>query len=175
MDVRRIVTGIGVDGAVVVTDDLVAPITVALMPGSEFHAVWGADGPQQLPSNGGRPVSFGWFPPATGCRFGLVTIGPDSAGLPAGFDLGAAIDEVAAKLPGMVEVLEPDHPGMHTTDTVDYTVILSGEIWLELDHRRETHLTAGDTVIQNGTRHAWRNKSDQPCTMAVALIGADRH
>jgi len=71
-------------------------------------------------------------------------------------------------------VLEPDHPGMHTTDTVDYDVVLSGEVWLELDDGAEVHLKPGDCVVQNGTRHAWHNKTDQPCTLAVVLVGARR-
>ena len=74
----------------------------------------------------------------------------------------------------MVDVLEPDNPGMHTTDTIDYVVVLSGETWLELDHGERLLVRAGDTVVQNGTRHAWRNTSEEPCVMAVALVGATR-
>jgi quercetin dioxygenase-like cupin family protein len=70
--------------------------------------------------------------------------------------------------------MEPGHPGMHTTETVDYCVILSGEVWLELDGGALTHLRAGDTVVQNGTRHAWRNLSEEPVTMAVVQVGAER-
>jgi len=65
-------------------------------------------------------------------------------------------------------------PGMHTTDTVDFDVVLSGEIYLELDDGSEVLLKAGDCVIQNGTRHAWQNRSAKDCISAVALIGADR-
>ena len=63
---------------------------------------------------------------------------------------------------------------MHTTDTVDFELILEGEVWLELDDGVEVHLKPGDTVVQNGTRHAWRNKSSEPCTVAYALVGAQR-
>jgi quercetin dioxygenase-like cupin family protein len=63
---------------------------------------------------------------------------------------------------------------MHTTDTIDYEVVISGEVWLELDDGAEVHLHPGDTVVQNGTRHAWHNKTDEPCVLAVALIGARR-
>jgi quercetin dioxygenase-like cupin family protein len=52
--------------------------------------------------------------------------------------------------------------------------VLSGEVWLELDDGAEVHLQPGDCVIQNGTRHAWRNRSQQPCVIAVALVGAVR-
>jgi mannose-6-phosphate isomerase-like protein (cupin superfamily) len=174
MHVRRIVTGQTPVGAAVVNDEPVAPITVGLMPGAEFHALWGSDSSVSLPTAGRQPEAKGWFPPVGGFRFGLVTLGPDSAGLPADFDLEAGITEVAERLPGMVDVLEPDNPGMHTTYTVDLVVVVSGEVWLELDHGQQTLVKPGDIVIQNGTRHAWRNKTDQPCVMAVSLVGSTR-
>jgi mannose-6-phosphate isomerase-like protein (cupin superfamily) len=67
-----------------------------------------------------------------------------------------------------------DDLGMHTTDTIDYDIILSGEIWMEVDDGVEVHLKPGDCLIQNGTRHAWRNKSSENCVMASILIGAKR-
>lgn len=78
------------------------------------------------------------------------------------------------KLPGMIDVLELDHPGMHTTETVDFDVIVSGEVYLELDDGAEVLLKAGDCVIQNGTRHAWHNRSSEKCVVAVTLVGAER-
>lgn len=174
MHIRRIVTGQTPTGAAVVNDEAVAPITVGLMPGAEFHALWGSDAAMSLPTAGQAPDAKGWFPPPGGFRFGIVTLGPDAAGLPADFDLEAGITEVAQKLPGMVEVLEPHNPGMHTTNTVDFVTVLSGEAWLELDNGKQTLVSAGNTVVQNGTRHAWRNRTDKPCVMAVCLIGSPR-
>ena len=63
------------------------------------------------------------------------------------------------KLPGLIDVLEPNHPGMHTTDTVDFDIVISGEVYLELDDGEEVLLKAGDCVVQNGTRHAWHNRA----------------
>ena len=63
---------------------------------------------------------------------------------------------------------------MHTSDTIDFEYVLTGEVWLELDDGQEVHLRAGDTVVQNGTRHAWRNKSSEPCCVVFFLIGAHR-
>jgi hypothetical protein len=174
MEVRRIVTGQTAGGAAVVSDERVAPITVGLMPGAEFHPLWGSDTAVSLPSDGRPPEAEGWFPPSGGFRFGMFTLGPDSVGLPTDFDLNAGIAEVGQKLPGMIEVLEPDNPGMHTTDTVDFVVVVSGEVWLELDQGQQTRVKAGDIVVQNGTRHAWHNKSNQPCAMAICLLGASR-
>jgi len=75
----------------------------------------------------------------------------------------------------MAEVLEPKNPGMHTTDTVDFDVVTSGELYLELGDGSEVLLKAGDGVVQNGTRHAWRNRSPANCVIAVplVLVGAD--
>jgi len=84
------------------------------------------------------------------------------------------LEEMQEKLPGMMDVLEPDHPGMHMTDTVDFDVVISGEVYLELDDGAEVLLKAGDCVIQNGTRHAWRNRSAEKCVIAVTLVGAER-
>ena len=168
MYVRRVVTGQPADGrSVFVSDEQVEPIQVA---GLEFHRIWGSDGLVQLPTDGRASQPRLYFPPAGGFRFGFFTLPPASAPLPR----GGVLAQMREKLPGLAEVLEPDHPGMHTTDTVDFDVVVSGEVWLELDEGAELLLRPGDCVVQNGTRHAWRNRSDQPCTIAVALVGAAR-
>jgi mannose-6-phosphate isomerase-like protein (cupin superfamily) len=74
----------------------------------------------------------------------------------------------------MLDVLEPDAPGMHMTDTVDFVVVLSGEAVLELDDGAEVTVRAGDCIVQNGTRHRWHNRTKTPCVTAVALVGAAR-
>ena len=76
------------------------------------------------------------------------------------------------RLPGLAAHLEPDHPGMHTTATIDYEFVVSGRVVLELDDGASLELGPGDTVIQNGTRHAWRNPFDEPCVLVVVLVGA---
>ncbi len=63
---------------------------------------------------------------------------------------------------------------MHTTDTIDYGIVVSGEMWMEVDDGVEVHLKAGDCVIQNGTRHGWHNKSSKNCTMVFIMTGAKR-
>jgi len=175
MQVRRVVTGQQADGkSVFVRDDLVDPVTVNLLPGAEFHQIWGSDDTVPLPTDGNAPHAPTYFPPTAGFRFAFFTLGPDTVTLPADIDLGAALAELGSKLPGMADVMEPEHAGMHTTDTVDFDLVISGEVWLELDDGAEVHLHPGDTVVQNGTRHAWHNKTDKPCVLAVALIGARR-
>jgi mannose-6-phosphate isomerase-like protein (cupin superfamily) len=175
MDIRRVVTGTNANGkAEFVSDELVEPIKLELVPGYEFHRLWGADATVALPSNGSRPSDPWYFPPVGGFRFGFFTIAPDSVGIPADIDIVAALDDMERRLPGMASHMEPDAPGMHTTDTVDYELVVSGRVVLELDDGATRDLGPGDTVIQNGTRHAWRNPFDENCVLLVVLVGAVR-
>jgi mannose-6-phosphate isomerase-like protein (cupin superfamily) len=91
-----------------------------------------------------------------------------------GFDQVAAGQEYMEHMPELAKTFELDNPGMHTTDTVDYGIVLEGEVWLELDDGKQVLLRQHDVVVQNGTRHAWRNKSEKPVKMAFVLIGARR-
>ncbi|MCU1461165.1 MAG: Cupin 2, conserved barrel domain protein [Acidimicrobiales bacterium] len=172
---RCVVTGQVGGKAVIVSDGDVEPKTSPLMPGTAFHQVWGTDEVVSLPSDGVMPAWSSYFPPATGFRFGFFTLGPDSAAMSADLDIGAAVAEFQAKLPGLTDAMDPDGPpGMHTTDTVDYGIVVSGDVWLELDDGAEVELHVGDCYVQNGTRHAWHNRTDRPVTMAIALVGARR-
>lgn len=84
------------------------------------------------------------------------------------------LDELSHKVPGMAEHFERDTPGMHTSDSVDYGIVIRGEMILELDDGKTVHLRQGDCVVQNGTRHRWRNPLSEPCLMAFVLIGGKR-
>src|SRR5215468_10078 len=175
MQIRCIVTGQNETGkSVVMRTTPIEPVTLALFPGYEFHRVWGSDSVPAVPSDGNPPAQPGYFPPKNGFRFGFFTIPPDTMTRIDQIATAPAMEELQRKLPGMLEVMELDHPGMHTTDTVDFDVVLSGEVCLELDDGAEVLLKAGDCVIQNGTRHAWRNRSSEKCVIAVTLIGANR-
>lgn len=174
MMVRRVVTGTRGGKAVVASDERVEPITVALMPGSELHSIWGSDETVELPTDGARPRAEAWFPPVGGFRYILFTLAPDSVTPAPDLDVDAASREMQEKLPGLFELLEPDHPGMHTTDTVDILLVVSGAIVLELDDGVTVELQAGDVVVQNGTRHRWSNPHDEPCVLAAVNIGAER-
>jgi mannose-6-phosphate isomerase-like protein (cupin superfamily) len=173
--VRRVVTGQNADGkSVVVSDEQLEPITVSLAPGAEYHVVWGSDTSVSLPTDGRPPTASAWFPPASGFRFIFVTFPPHTSSDTIPPRTPAAVAEFQDKLPGLDEVMEPDNPGMHTSDTIDFVLILSGEIWLELDDGAEVRVGAGECVVQNGARHAWRNKSAEPCVAAATLVGAPR-
>jgi mannose-6-phosphate isomerase-like protein (cupin superfamily) len=173
MGIRRVVTGHDATGkAVFASDEVVEPITVDLLPQAEFFQLWGADVPVRFPDGGGQPSTPRYFPPVGGFRFGLFSVAPDSVTMVDDLDFEAALVEFGDKLPGLGDHLEADHPGMHTTATVDYEFVVSGRCVLELDDGATRELGPGDTVVQNGTRHAWRNPYDVPCLMVVAIVGA---
>jgi mannose-6-phosphate isomerase-like protein (cupin superfamily) len=174
MDVRRVVTGHDADGkAVFVSDGPVPPVTTALMPGTEFHMLWHADEAPHFPSSGEVPPLTTYFPKVGGFRFGHFTLPPEgSAEIPADLDIAAALAELDDQLPGLTSHMEPDAPGMHTTATIDFEVVLSGQVTLELDDGASVTLHPGDTVVQNGTRHRWSNPGDVPVVIAVFLVGA---
>jgi mannose-6-phosphate isomerase-like protein (cupin superfamily) len=173
MRVRRVVTGHSPDGkAVFASDEEVEPVTAALLPGYEFHRLWGGDEASRFPDAGTQPLHEQYFPPVGGFRFGLFTLPPASTAGPGEIDMPAALADFEAALPGMASHMEPDAPSMHTTATVDYEFVVSGRVVLELDDGASVELGPGDTVVQNGTRHAWRNPFDEPCTIVVTLVGA---
>jgi mannose-6-phosphate isomerase-like protein (cupin superfamily) len=174
MQPRVIVTGVRDGKSVVVSDEVRPALDVPLMPGSSYVQVWGSDVVPTVPSDGGSAATPTFFPPAGGSRFQVFTLGPGTATLPEDFDLAAATAQVQEQIPGLLDVMEPDAPGMHTSDTVDVNLVLTGEVYVELDDGAEVFLRAGDFVVQNGTRHAWRNRSDQPCVLVTAVIGAER-
>lgn len=105
-------------------------------------------------------------------RFMVITFPPDYVMLDPSFDPIKAGLEAQTKLPGLADTFEQDSPGMHATDTIDYGIVLDGEICLDLGNGKEAFLRKNDIVIQAGNRHAWRNKSNSPATVAFVLIGA---
>jgi hypothetical protein len=172
IEFKRVVTAVDEHGRSVFHEEApLPPTTIGLLPGAEFFLVWGGDTLPPVPVTKPEAVVAPFFPGPTGTRFGLLRIPP--AGSAAGPVGGAALlAEAEEKLPGLVSHLEPDAPGMHTTQTVDYDMIVEGELWLELDDGAEVRLPAGSCIVQNGTRHAWHNRSDQPATLLFVLLGA---
>lgn len=177
MGIRRVVTGHSVAGkAVFASDEVVDPVTSPLVPGFELYRLWGADAPVDLPDDGSAPPYVTYFPQVGGYRFGVFTVPPDNTPSPdpASVDVEAAAAALETAAPGLMGHIEPDNPGMHTTATVDYEYVVSGRCVLELDDGATVELGPGDTVVQNGTRHAWRNPFEEPCQLVVVLVGAHR-
>jgi mannose-6-phosphate isomerase-like protein (cupin superfamily) len=115
------------------------------------------------------------YPPIGGFRFSIIQV-------PAGYDPKEHPESHPEPTPEQVAVLEtePGHDrshmgaaGVHWTESVDCEVMLSGELILELDDGHETVVRAGDTIVQNGTRHRWRNVGDQTAVFVAFLVGAD--
>ena len=178
MGMRRVATGHDQQGkAVFASDETVEPLTLALSPGAEYYRLWGGNEAPSFPDDGSAPPANPFFPPLGGYRFLIFVVPPghrqtvDSEPL-SPEALAAGVGEMDASLPGMRDHMEPDAPGMHTTASVDFEIILEGEIWLELDDGAEVHLRPGDAVVQNGTRHAWRNRGDAPARLVAFLVGA---
>jgi mannose-6-phosphate isomerase-like protein (cupin superfamily) len=173
--VRRVVTGHDREGKARVVDDRgVEPITSELMPGFAAYGLWGRDERPTFPDDGSPRRAEAWFPPRDGSRFMINIVPPGQPAPPRDLDMAAALDELERQMPGAVAAMELDAPGMHTTDTIDYVVVVSGEVTLDLDDGEQAVLRAGDVVVQNGTRHAWRNHGTEPCTIVGVAIGADR-
>lgn len=178
MKIRRIVTGHDGQGKSVFVSDADAPRAVAFksVPGHAFAQVWATGSDPSVPNRAGDPTAGGGpvTPVPGGTSLLVVTFPPDAVFMDPSFDGAAAGAEMAPALPGLIETFEPDAPGMHTTDSVDYGIVLDGEVWLELDDGMEKLVRPGDIVVQNGTRHAWRNKTSKPATVAFVLIAAAR-
>lgn len=174
MEVRRVVTGHDPSGMAVVVSDGPAPRTHDFrhVPGMSATMVWATAPGQPADAADPTPGLRSQLPGPGGTCFVIVRFPPDDV-------LGTA-DPVAAGAehrmasPGLAERFEPGNPGMHATDSVDYVLVLDGAIWLDLDDGKMTRLGPGDTVIQNATRHAWRNLGDSPATLAVVHVGVTR-
>ncbi len=175
MQIRRVVTGHSGDGkAIVASDSEIDGFRPQLFPSMEFHALWGGDKAPTYPDNGAPLPQQGWFPPLGGFRFLAVTLPPASDEAPEIVDESAAMAELEAFAPGLLAVMEPGSAGMHTTDSIDFLYVISGEVIMALDDGAEVHLAAGDTLVQSGTRHAWRNPGQEPCRLIAVQIGANR-
>lgn len=175
--VRRVVTGHDDQGRSIILSDGPSPHSnaPALVPDLVARVLWTTD--RSPASNAGNddtapvglvpPVS----PPAGGTIFRVADFPPDSryegVDIEQMFrEIGGADAHAAGNLNG-----DPRHFWFHKTDTLDYAIVLDGEIWALVDVG-ECLLRAGDVLIQRGTNHAWSNRSERPCRVAFVLIDA---
>lgn len=127
MKVRRVVTGPTPDGkATVASDTKVDGITFIQLTGSEHHRLWGADEVPTFPDDGSPPPFPNYFPPVGGFRFGIFTVPPQTEVPREQIDMKLVDKEFEEKLPGAFKYIEPNNPGMHTTDTIDFEYLISG-------------------------------------------------
>lgn len=176
MKIRRVVTGKNAAGKSVLVSDGPSPRERVLqhVPGFVCSPLWllgAAPVLNQPPQETMRGVGSLIAPPGGGC-FLVITFPPDSVMQAPDFNPGLAFPEHAAAAPGIAETFEPDNPGMHQTPTLDYVTVISGEIVLELDDGVTVTLRQGDTVVQHGARHAWRNPGTAPAVISVVMLGA---
>ncbi|WP_124391360.1 cupin domain-containing protein [Rhodococcus wratislaviensis] len=178
MQVRRVVTGIDKAGRSVFLSDSHAPNSYVYkhIEGGAIARLWRTEtsGTLAPPSDEPTALTGDLLPSVGGSAFMILQFGPDSAAMAPDFDPAAAGEEFMTYNPDLAALVEPDSPGMHTSETIDYVLILEGEVWLELDEGAETCLSAGDVVVQLGPRHAWRNKSERPAKLAITMVGAQR-
>lgn len=173
---RRIVTGHDDDGNAIIQEDAPPPRVAQIggPAGPIFYEVWNTQAtPAPIDRSSGEPTETGIIlaPPRGGTRIRVLDIPPDDASLAemtpeqarAGFaEIGAA--EASSLGQG-----KRRHAHMHRTETVDYGIVLQGEIVLIMDEG-ETVARAGDIIVQRGTNHGWSNRSDANCRIAFVLI-----
>jgi hypothetical protein len=172
LNARRVVTGHDANGKAVILRDEVPPVEVRARTGGRSQSMWYTAETPAEPVTRDDPTSkiTGTNPPLTGTTFRILEIPAESSYPPR---TEADADEHRRNTGVEVGPLgKGRHPGMHRTHSIDYALILDGEIDMLLDDS-EVHLKAGDVLIQNGTNHAWANRSNGPCTIAFILIGAE--
>lgn len=143
LSIRRVVTGHDSQGKSIVDIDEVANNIVSRRPGHASTVIWTTT---QAPADNNE-VSDAGSRDVTECA---------AAG---------AIFRVVEYGPGV-------SPRMHRTLTIDYAVVMSGEIFMVLDDGKEVHLKAGDVLVQRGAVHDWINRGDAPCVIAFVLMAA---
>lgn len=172
--IHRVVTGHAADGRAVVISNGPLPTVVDLpaIPGTVFHEVWSTAATPAPVDNGADPTlgALHLPPPKHGTRIRFVDIPPDTADFLAhgAGRMAAAFTHIGDAAASTVRPDSP-HPLMHRTESVDYGVVIAGELTLVLDDS-EVSLKPGSVVVQRGTNHAWANRSAEPCRMLFVLV-----
>lgn len=173
---RRIVTGHDAQGRAVFLEDGPPPRVQRIggPHGPLFFEVWNTrETPSLLDAASGEPAEEGiqLAPPKNGTRIRVLEIPPEDASINqiTPEQARAHFAEVGAAEVSSHSASGSKHAYMHRTETIDYGIVLEGEITLILDVG-ETVMRAGDIVIQRGTNHGWANRGSVPCRIAFILI-----
>jgi mannose-6-phosphate isomerase-like protein (cupin superfamily) len=169
--VRRVVTTVDSnDKAVVLFDGPNPHKRIRPHAQTVSRLIWVTDQtPADLSGSKDRAaIDLGIMPPRNGSVLRVVDFPPETEEMRKAdvHTMHASLGDGAPK-----RGLPPTHPAMHRTRTVDYAIVLSGEIDMLLDDS-EVHLKAGDILVQQGTNHAWVNRGTEPCRIAFVLIDA---
>ena len=168
-DVRRVVTTVDKnDKAVVLFDGPNPHKKVRPHAQTVSRVIWATDqAPADLSGTADRgAIEIGIQPPRNGTVFRIVEFPPETAEMRK-LDPSTMHQSLGDSAPK--RGLPPRHPAMHRTRTVDYAIVMAGEIDMLLDDS-EVHLKAGDVLVQQGTNHAWVNRGAEPCRIAFVLI-----
>ncbi len=169
--IRRVVTTNDETGrAVVLFDSLDPHKTVREKTGIISRVMWVSDSTPADISVKGDPVKrpVGIAPPANGSVFRIVDFPP----MPPENELPPDLmQSLVGGAHASAEAKPPRHPMMHRTRSLDYAIVVSGEIDMLLDDS-EVHCKAGDVIIQQGTNHAWVNRGSETCRIGFVLIDA---
>jgi naringenin degradation protein FdeH len=171
--IRRVVTGKDATGkACAVFDGPATSVHRRAELGITNTLLWVTDSSPADLSNRDDAASrkVGIVPPPGGTIFRVIEFGPQKD-VTVGYETRLQMMKDLGLAPEGPSRERPRDPGMHRTRTIDYGVVLSGEIDMLLDDS-EVHLRPGDVVIQRGTNHAWLNRGDAPCRVAFILIDA---
>ena len=170
-NIRRIVTGHDAQSRSNITfnGDAANVLDSPAWPGSRVTELWVTEETPVdntgLVDRGARPIRHD--PTPGGTIFRVVEIPPESKSK---IDSAAAFADIGStRVPSAEDSAK--HPSMHVTDTVDYLVVISGQMHMLMEDG-EVLLKAGDCIVQRGTKHAWANRSDAPCVMAAILVDA---
>ncbi|RIX49582.1 MAG: cupin domain-containing protein [Rhodocyclales bacterium GT-UBC] len=170
----RIVTGHDADGKAIVASHgpLPTAVEIAAIPGTVFHEVWATTETPALLDNGADPTLGALMlpPPKHGTRMRFVDIPPDTAEFLAhgAAKMHDAFEQIGDSAASTVKADSP-HPLMHRTESIDYGIVIEGEMTLLLDDSAVL-LKPGSVVVQRGTNHAWANRSGKPCRMLFILV-----
>ena len=176
--IRRVVTGHDKNGKAVILEDREAPNvrTNALRPGHISTELWKTHAtPAPITREEADPTDGPkiQIPPRNGTVFRISEIGPETEAIHnIDADQAREIFKAMGNEQGSTFGQNQRHPYMHRTQTIDYAVVLEGEITMLVDED-EVHLKAGDVVIQRGTNHAWSNRSKKPVKMLYVLIDGE--
>jgi quercetin dioxygenase-like cupin family protein len=143
LQIRRVVTGHTADGRATVEIDEIAKNIISNRPGASSCVVW---------STKGFPVDNDGFTDPTSASFKTTVE-------------GGTVFRIVHYAPGVT-------PRNHRTDSIDYAVVISGTIEMELDDKVVVKLKAGDVLVQRGTIHNWINRGSEACIVAFVLISA---
>jgi hypothetical protein len=173
--IRRIVTGIDAQGHSCIVQDGSSPAVFQPpeRPGFRVTNLWRTVGsPVDVNAVDSIAQHHGVSPPAGGTVVRIIDIPPEPSDPE---ERRRAIEEAFKKLFPDADHRPNDarHPGMHVTDTVDYAIVLEGELVAILD-RDETTMRAGDVLIQRGTNHAWANRSGKNARILFVLVAGKR-